>query len=95
MRYGDLVELEINQLIAETEKEIPTIPADLDRNYERARGWAGLTAGAVIGAKVGAGLGIAGGPLGAIAGTIPGSVIGGIIGYFGGSTLGEKISAED
>ena len=40
-------------------------------------------------------IGIAGGPLGAIAGTIPGLVIGGIIGYFGGSTVGERISAED
>ena len=47
------------------------------------------------GGKVGAGFGIAGGPLGAIAGTIPGLVIGGIIGYFGGSTVGEHISAED
>jgi hypothetical protein len=94
MRYGDLVELEINVLMAETEKEIPKIPADLDRNYESAGRWAGFTAGAAIGGKVGAGLGIAGGPLGAIAGTIPGLVIGGIIGYFGGSTVGEHISAE-
>ena len=94
MRYGDLVESEISVLMAETEKEIPKIPADLDRNYESAGRWAGLTAGAVIGGKVGAGFGIAGGPLGAIAGTIPGLVIGGIIGYFGGSTVGEHISAE-
>lgn len=60
MRYGDLVELEINVLMAKTEKEIPKIPADLDRNYESAGRWAGLTAGAVIGGKVGAGFGIAG-----------------------------------
>jgi len=94
MRYGDLVELEINLLMAETEEEIPKIPADLDRNYESAGRWAGLTAGAAIGGKVGAGLGIAGGPLGAIAGTIPGLVIGGIIGYFGGSKVGGRFSAE-
>jgi hypothetical protein len=95
MRYGDLVKLEINVLMAETEKEIPKIPADLDRKHASAGRWAGLTAGAAIGGKVGAGLGIAGGPLGAIAGTIPGLAIGGIIGYFGGSTVGEQISAED
>jgi hypothetical protein len=94
MRYSDLVEAEINQLMIETDNKIPHIPADLDRNYESLGGWAGLTAGAAIGGKVGAGLGIAGGPLGAIAGTIPGLIIGGIIGYFSGSAVGEKASAE-
>ena len=77
MRYGEFVDQEIDRLIAEAEKQIPTIPADLDRNYEAAGGWTGLTAGAALGGKVGAGLGIAGGPLGAIAGTIPGLIIGG------------------
>jgi hypothetical protein len=95
MRYGDIVELEINRLITATENQIPKIPADLDRNYESAGGWAGLTAEAALGGKVGAGLGIAGGPLGAIADTIPGLIIGGIVGYFGGSRVGGRISAED
>jgi hypothetical protein len=95
MRYGDLVDLEINRVMAETEEQIPKIPADLDRNYEMAGGWTGLTAGAALGGKVGAGLGIAAGPLGAIAGTIPGLVIGGIIGYFGGEKVGGKFSKEN
>lgn len=95
MRYHDLIDLEISQLMDETEKSIPNIPADLNQNYETEGGWAGLTAGAVLGAKAGAGLGIAGGPLGAIAGTIPGLIVGGIIGYFGGSKVGGQISAED
>jgi hypothetical protein len=94
MRYGDLVEMEINELMVETENKIPHIPADLDRNYELAGRWAGLTVEAALGGKIGAGIGIAGGPLGAIAGTIPGLVIGGIVGYFSGSTVGEKVSAE-
>ncbi len=95
MRYGDLVELEINQLVAETEGQIPRVPADLDRDYEGTGKWAGLATGAALGGKFGAGLGIAAGPLGAIAGTIPGLIIGGIIGYFGGANLGGQISAED
>ena len=58
MEYGDVLESEINLLMAETEKEIPTIPADLDKNYESAGRWAGLTAGAAVGGKVGAGLAV-------------------------------------
>jgi hypothetical protein len=94
MQYEEVIRREIAQILTETEREIPEIPADLEQNYGRVGGWAGLTAGAGLGAKVGAGIGIAAGPLGAIAGTIPGFVIGGVIGYLGFSKAGEQFSAE-
>jgi hypothetical protein len=92
MRYSDLIEYEMDRLIPETEKRVPEIYPDLDRNYGSAGAWAGLTPGAALGGKVGAGLGIAGGPLGAIAGMIPGLIVGGIIGYFDGAKAGEQVS---
>ena len=95
MRHANLVDVEINRLMADTIKRIPKVPADLDLNYKAVWSWAGLTAGAAVGGKVGAGCGIVGGPMGAIAGTIPGAIIGGILGFWRGSEVGEKFSAED
>jgi hypothetical protein len=95
MRYGELIELEINQIMGETENQVIKIPADLDRNYEVTGRRTGLVAGAALGSKVGAGIGIALGPMGAIAGTIPGLFIVAVIGYFGGERVGAKFSKED
>ncbi|MCU1306732.1 MAG: hypothetical protein JWN45_1427 [Acidobacteriaceae bacterium] len=58
MRYADLIEAEINRLMAETENQITKIPADIDRNYEVAGRRTGMVAGAALGGKVGAGIGI-------------------------------------
>lgn len=95
VRHADLVDLEIKRLMAETQNQIPKVPADLDLNYKVLWRLAGLTAGATLGGKFGAGFGIAGGFLGAITGTVPGAIIGGIIGFLGGSAIGEKVSAEE
>jgi phage tail tape-measure protein len=93
--FQEIVKPVVDQLLEETARTMPDIPADLKRTYSTPCAWSGAAAGMSSGAYFGAGLGIAGGPLGAIAGTIPGAIIGGIVGYFSGDKIGAQFEQDE